>query len=490
MRKLTPEDLERVPPGLAKPGIIRTLREVINPHRVVVEKVVQCLEYGDVASWWIGPELVVQLTAPDTVKEVFVDNYGSLRRANWDIMRAVLGNGLLTANPPEHMEHRVLMMPEFRRHRVALYCEAMAACVDDHVSGWQDGQRVEFLTAMSTLGTDITAKTLFGMDSTVRSKQMAEDYDFLAAYVFERQMAHPKLRQFIHKLPLPRNREFRRAVGRFDELIYGFIKERRESQRLNDDFMTVMIQQSQYPDEEIDIYAMMARQDLGLNNALPAQTASGNGQCPVTDPFLTDKQLRDEAMTLLLAGQESFHSVMSWIMHYLSLNQGLQDRLHQEVDEVLEGRLPDIADFPRLDLVENIALEGLRIRPPVLAFGRVAARDFTVKGYLVPRGATVFTPVTVIHHQPDIYPDPDEFNPDRWTPAFRENLPRFNFVPFGIGAHKCIGEQFALMQMRLNMVRIEQRWRVHPDPSHKLEVPTGYFNLPRGGIPIYLESRK
>ena len=135
-------------------------------------------------------------------------------------------------------------------------------------------------------------------------------------------------------------------------------------------------------------------------------------------------------------------------------------------------------------------MEGLRIRPPVLAFGRVAARDFTVSGYLVPRGATVFTPVRVIHHQPDIYPDPDDFNPDRWTPEFRQDLPRFNFIPFGIGAHKCLGEQFALMQMRLTLTSIAQRWRVHPDPSHKLEVPTGYFNLPKGGMPIYLERRK
>jgi cytochrome P450 len=262
--------------------------------------------------------------------------------------------------------------------------------------------------------------------------------------------------ELLEHLPLPYLRRGRRARERLDAIVYDMIRERRA--RGGD------------------------RGDL-LSMLLLARDAEGDGQ------GMTDRQIRDEAMTIFLAGHETTANALTWTWYLLSQSPEVERQLHAEVDEVLQGRLPTVADVDRLPFVTRVVTESMRLYPPAWLIGRRALHDYTVKGYRVPARSIVVMSQWIVHRDPRFFPDPERFDPDRWTPERRAALPRFAYFPFGAGPRQCIGEGFAWMELVLVLATLAQQWRFELVPDHPV-VPQAAITLrPKHGMRMVARRR-
>jgi cytochrome P450 len=299
----------------------------------------------------------------------------------------------------------------------------------------------------------IVGKTLFDTDVESEADEIGaaltavmELFDFLLLPFSE----------LLEKLPLPHVRRFQKARARLDETIYRIIEERRRS---NED-----------------------RGDL-LSMLLSARDEEGDGG------QMNDEQVRDEVMTLFLAGHETTANLMTWTWYLLSQHADVEARLHEELDAVLEGRQPTVEDVPRLRYTEMVVAESMRLYPPAWAIGRLALKDHEVGGYTIPAKALVLLSPYVTHRDERYFPDPTRFDPERWTPEARESRPQFAYFPFGGGTRRCIGEGFAWMEGILLLASLARNWRMRLVPGHRVETLPVITLRPKHGMRMTVEKR-
>jgi cytochrome P450 len=321
----------------------------------------------------------------------------------------LLGNGLLTSEGDFWRRQRRLAQPAFHRERINAYGQVMARDVGSMLETWTVGETRDIHADMMRLTMEIVTHTLFNVD-------VAEDADKVAralSIIVEPFSAQATLKWILdNRLPTPGNRRFHKTAAELDEVIYRIIGKRRAGRQ----------------EDQGDLLSML----------LQAHDEDGSQ--------MTDQQLRDEVITLFLAGQETTALTLTWVWYLLAQHPEAEARLWQELDEVLGGRAPEVADMPRLKYTEMIAKEALRLYPPAYVVGREAVQDCEIGGYYVPAGMQVFMPTWVIHRDPRFFAEPDRFKPERWSPEFTESLPKFAYFPFGGGPRVCIGNQFAMME--------------------------------------------
>lgn len=320
------------------------------------------------------------------------------------------------------------------------------------VRDWKDGERRDMLTEMMRLTLMIAAKTLFDAEVGQETQQVVDALDFLQDNFlrrFNRILSPP------FWLPTPGNRRLRRAVRQLDDILYGFIRKRREAGGGQTDLLSLLLH---------------ARDEQGGR--------------------MTDRQLRDEAMTLFLAGHETTALALSWAWYLLAQNPLAEARLHAEVDEVLRGREPNADDCPNLKFTEAVILESMRLYPPAYLVGREAIADCELGGFTVPRGTTLMMPQWVVQRDPRFFPEPEQFRPERWQEERIKQLPKFAYFPFGGGPRLCIGNSFAMMEMALVLAVIAQRFQFRIVPG-SIVTPLPTFTLrPQNGIPGVIEARR
>lgn len=411
-------------------------------------------DYGDLAHFRVGPVDFVFVNNPDYVKEVLVT-----RQANFVKSRALqrarkfLGEGLLTAEGAEHRRQRRLAQPAFHRERVAGYGAAMVEYAARTRDAWRDGQALDVSREMMRLTLSIAGRTLFGAE--VESEAAEVDRAFTVIVNQFNRLLLP-FSEYLDRLPLPANRRFERASARLDETIYRMIAERRAGGEDRGDLLSMLL---------------AARDEEG----------DGGG--------MTDQQLRDQAMTIFLAGHETTANALTWTWFLLSQNPEAEARLHAEVDEALGGRPPAAGDLPRLRYAEMVLAESMRLYPPAWAVGRQALEEFPLGDYTVPAGSMVLMSQWVAHRDARFFPEPERFDPGRWTPEARAARPKFAYYPFGGGARVCIGEQFAWMEGVLVLATLAQRWRLRLAPEAR-PVPQPLITLrPRYGMPMVVAAR-
>ena len=401
--------------------------------------------YGDIVGLRLGPRNVVLLFHPDFIEQVLVTQNQSFRKHfGLRINPLVLGNGLLTSEGEFWLRQRRLIQPAFSRGRLSGYATVMIEETQRMLAGWSAGQTREIYTDMMALTLAIAARTLFnaGVDSGVT--EVSQAMQFLQENFIKRFDSLVTVPMWV---PTPQNLRIRRAVRRLNGIIYGFIQQRRQSGEQKDDLLSLL---------------------------LNARDVDGTQ--------MTDQQLRDEAMTIFLAGHETTALTLSWTWYLLSQNPHVEERLFQEVSEVLAGRVPAMEDVPRLPYIEQIVLESMRLYSPAYLIGREALQDCELAGYRVRRGTTVLMPQWVVHRDPRFFDDPESFRPERWTPAFQKQLPKFAYFPFGGGPRLCIGNTFAMTELVLVLALISQKFRFTLQPGHIVE-PWPTFTLrPRQGI--------
>jgi cytochrome P450 len=412
------------------------------------------VEYGDIVYFKIGPQPAYFLNHPDYIKDVLVTSNNSFMKGRaLQRSKRLLGEGLLTSENPLHRRQRRLAQPAFHRQRIANYASVMTEYAERISSGWRDGDTVDISQEMMRLTLGIVGKTLFDADVEGEAAEIGEA---LTTVMDLFNLLLLPFSELLEKLPLPHRRRFDRARDRLDQTIYRMIKERRESGQDRGDLLSML---------------------------LLAQDEEGEGG------GMSDTQLRDEAMTIFLAGHETTSNALSWTWYLLSQNPHAEELLHAELDMVLQGKIPTFDDVPRLPYTEMVLAESMRLYPPAWAVGRLSVEDYSVAGYVIPKGSLVLLSQYVMHRDARFFPDPEVFDPERWLPDAKEARPQFSYFPFGGGPRRCIGEGFAWMEGILLLATLASRWRMRLDPSHPIELQPVMTLRPKHGIKMTLHER-
>jgi cytochrome P450 len=409
-------------------------------------------EYGPLASFRIGPRRVFLASGPDLIEQVLVtDAKHYIKHFGARAFKPVLGNGLVTSEGAFWHRQRKLIQPAFLKIRVQSYAQIMAELADQMLDSWSPGKSVQIDYEFETLTSKIALKTLFDLEDP-GDRQRFSDTLKLA---FE--LMNERLRR-IFKLPLwvstPANLRLRGAVGELVRTVEGFIALGRSRRDVGDDL---------------------------LSRLLVAQHEDGTR--------MSDLQLRDEAMTLYLAGHETTALTLAWSWYLLSQNPNVENRLVSEWQDVLAGATPTADQLHRLPYTAAVIAESMRLYPPVYVIGREATDDLELGGYRVKRGYTVLMSQWVNHRDPRYFPEPEEFRPERWENGLAKRIPKFAYYPFGGGQRLCVGSSFALMEAAIILAAVGQRYRFTLDPDAVIDIKPQITLLPANGIPATLERR-
>ena len=416
--------------------------------------------YGDLVTLSVRPALIYLVNHPDLIEEILVTQHRRVGRGSFsDALKYLLGEGLITSEGSFHLRQRRLMQPHFHNRRIAAYSDAMIQYTRRHQQHWTDGREVDMTAEMRDLTLHIVVKTLFNLDLPSEITRIGQAFDCCNHYLVVRQHQILPLRRLFHQLPLPGTRRFRKELAFLDQTVGDLIKQRREADREGDDLLSLLVQttdaEADNPDERV----------------------------------MTDRQVRDETMTLFAAGHETTALALTWTWYLLATHPEWQTRWHAELDEVLGNRTVTLSDLPHLTLTDQILTESMRLYPPVWTTGRMAFQPFELAGYSIPAGAMLAAPQIIMHRDPRWFDEPLTFRPERWTPEFRQALPPYAFFPFGGGPRRCIGDSFAWMEAQIVLATLGQSWLMHHVPRHPVELEPLVTLRPKKGMPMALERR-
>ncbi|MEP6782713.1 MAG: cytochrome P450 [Acidobacteriota bacterium] len=398
--------------------------------------------YGDFAGFSFGPQKVYLVSHPDWIEDVLVTSAKKFQKGV-ALQRAkrLLGEGLLTAEGKQHLKQRRTIQPLFHRQQVQRFGESMVK----HGVRWRDsvtaGSTIDVTAEMAALTLAIVGETLFSSNVQEHTEEVREA---LAAAVQSFGISFLPGMEYFEKLPLPMFTRVRKARERLDKVIHRVIADRRR----DDDRSGGSLE----PPAPADLVSMLL--------------AARDPENP-SEPGMSDQQIRDEAMTIFLAGHETTANAMAWTWHLLGSSPGVEEKLHAELDRVLAGRTPGVEDVPKLEYTRAVIAESMRLYPPAWTMGRKVIEPHTIDGHVVERGSLVIVSQWIAHRDPRWWLAPDRFNPDRWSAKFER--PKYAYFPFGGGSRICIGEAFAWTEAILLLATIAQRWRFKPITEPTME---------------------
>ncbi|HET9401705.1 MAG TPA: cytochrome P450 [Candidatus Acidoferrales bacterium] len=408
-------------------------------------------EYGDIYHCRFLGYHVYFLNRPEYIEQVLVTHQrkfmkGRALQAN----RELFGNGLLTSEGDFWQRQRKLSQPAFHRARIQSYAKTMVDCTVRAMEGWRAGEERDIHQDMMALTLDIAARTLFSVEIGAMGARIRDALEEL----LEVSARPERILKPLRVVSWRSEGKYRRAIAELDKIVYGIIAERRASGRDTGDLLSMLL---------------AARDDEGKG--------------------MSDQQLRDELLTLLLAGHETTALALSWTWYLLANHPEAEKLLHQEVDAAFAGAAPRVEDLPRLPYTEKVVKEALRLYPPAYVILRLALEPVEIAGYALPAGSSVGMSPWVVHHDARYFPEPEKFLPERWTESFAQKLPRFAYFPFGGGPRICIGAQFAMMEAVLVLATIASRYRLGVAAGHKIELFPSITLRPKNGIRAKVETR-
>jgi cytochrome P450 len=410
-------------------------------------------DYGDIvwSRFLYVPALF--LYHPNEIEYVLATNARNFVKAmtlRSNFFQRLVGNGLLTSEGEEWKRQRRLTSPAFHRHRIANYADTMINYTRRLTSSWIDGETRDMHGDMMRLTLEIVVRCLFNSDVSSDVDRIGETLGELVKPF----AAQATLKWILNnRLPTPQHLRFHRLAKKIDRVVYRIIAERRQH------------------DDTGDLLSML----------LKARDEDGSR--------MSDQQLRDEVMTLFLAGHETTALVLAWAWFLLGSNPDAEAKFHAELDEVIGDRDPGFDDIPRLKYTEKIAKEVMRLYPPAYGLGREAVADCEIGGYRVPAGTQVFVFQWVTQRDPRFFDDPLAFKPERWTAEFEEQLPKYAYFPFGGGPRACVGASFAMMEMILVLATIGQRYRLELVPGDPVETYPAMSLRPKNGVKVVVKRR-
>jgi cytochrome P450 len=451
----------RFPPGFERNLLWFVLRKFrpVNPiflFQHLAEK------YGDIAHYKIGHHHIVFLNHPDYIREVLVvQNDNFIKERTVQRSKMLLGEGMITSEGGVHRAQRLAAQPAFHRQRIADYADVMVEEAARTRDSWHGGEQRDIATDMMHLTLNVVARTLFATELRNEVYELAAAINrIMGLYNFLIML--PAAEWLVHLRP-PGLAGFVRARNRIDAVVYRMIDAHRKSGRDRGSLLDLMIAAS--PDDEGESRQSLSRQSLSRQS------------------------LRDQVITIFLAGYETVANALSWTWYLLSQNSDCEQKFHEEVDGVLEGRTPSLDDVPRLRYTENVMAESLRLYPPAWAMGRYARNDFALGNYFLPAKTTVLISQFITHRDPRYFPEPVRFDPDRFSAVGKAQRAKFTYFPFGAGARQCIGESFAWMEGVLILATLGQKWKLKLVPGHRVEPQPLITLRPKYGMRMQVEAR-
>ena len=420
-----------------------------------LEFMARCVrEHGDVVGLRFGHRRVYLVNHPDLLEEILVtQSRHFIKNFALRINPLVFGKGLLVSEQEFWLKQRRLIQPAFSRNRLAGYSQVMIDATQAMLASWKPGETRDIYTDMMRLTLAITARTLFDAEVDGDASEVSNALHLLQENFLVRINSLLLLPIWV---PTPQNLRLRRIIRKLDEIIFRFIRQRRQNPVEKPDLLSILLQARDEDD--------------------------GTG--------MTDRQVRDEAMTLFLAGHETTALALSWTWYLLAGHPEVEEKLQAEMDAVLAGRVPTFEDLPRLKYAEKVIQESMRYYPPVYLIGREAIDECVISGFRVKKGTTLLMSQWLIHRDPRFFEQPEKFIPERWTEEFARTMPKFAYFPFGGGPRLCIGNTFAMMEMVLVLADIAQRFRFTAKAGHDVTLWPSFTLRPRNGIPATLVERK
>ncbi len=407
-------------------------------------------EYGDIAQWDERDGAVYQLNHPDYIEHVLVQNNQNYVKGDvfQNTLGPITGNGILNSEGAVWRRNRHLIQPAFHPDRIEGYAEMMTNLTEEILATWEDGETRLIHEDMMTLTLKIVARALFGVDIDDHVEVIGES---LGTFM----EASESLTNFVlpPEIPTPSRIRIREARKNLDEVVYDIIEERRAN-----------------PSDEGVVSTLL----------------------DVTDDeghHLTDEQIRDEVVTLLLAGHETTAVSLSLTMYLLGKHPEVESKLVAELDDVLGGRPPTMEDLSELTYTEQVVKESMRLYPPVPGIIREPVKPDIIGGYEIPAGATIQMNQWVVHRDPRWYDDPLAFRPERWTDEFEKSLPKLAYFPFAAGPRRCIGDRFAMLEARLLLATIYQQYHLELTPETELDLMATVTARPKKPIPMTVRRR-
>ncbi len=409
-------------------------------------------EHGDIVHFKVGPIRVVLLNHPDYIKEVLsTQNSNFVKGRPLKMAKELIGEGLLTSEGEFHKRQSRIIQPAFHRKMLESYAPAMTDCTVSLMNGWEDGTQVDMFEEMIRMSTAISGKTLFNVDTEQETPEINQALKDVMS-LFGR-ISLP-FSEWLFKLPLRSTRKFYNAKARLDETINRIIAERRQSKIEHEDLLSLL---------------------------LDAQDSAGG---------MSDQQIRDEALTLFLTAFDTTSIALTWTWYLLSQNPAAETKLHEELDQVLQGRIPTVEDLPQLKYTRMVLGESMRIYPPIYLITRQAVEDFEIGPYLVPADTIVLMSPYLIHHDARFHQNPETFDPDTWEEHAQRISSKYEYFPFSRGPRACIGEPYAWLEGVLVLATIAQSWRLKLVPGHPVELLQLINLRPKHGMMMELERRK
>jgi cytochrome P450 len=413
--------------------------------------------YGDVVRFR-GPLSVYSIAHPDHVQYILRDNAANYRHPDFEInkLKPTFRNGLVTSQGEFWRRQRDMVQPAFHRDLIEGFAGVMADTTAATIERWRtsmDGDRtLDMRVAMQRLTLNILTKAVFTTDWATEAEQIMEAVTVANEHTNKRLLAPIDLPEW---MPLPAIRRFVSTRQAVDDMVYGLIAERRRSGEDKGDLLSLLM------------------------GARDANTGEG----------MTDLELHDELISMIFAGHETVSVCLTWTWYLLAKDRGSALRLEEEVDEVLGGRAPTLADTKRLPFTWRVLQEALRLYPPIWLVPRTALEDDEIDGYRLPAGQMLFLCPYVTHRHTDFWDNPEAFDPDRLLPEKTSSWHRFQYFPFGGGPRKCLGHEFAMLEMLIIVAMVAQQYRLHLVPGHPVAPQPMVTLRPKHGMPMLLEPR-
>ncbi len=442
----------RIPPGPKGWPLVGVSFEIVRDPLKFMQRISR--EYGDIVRIPVLLQSRILLNHPDWIEQALVIQQAKFHKSDFTkrAVERMLGQGLLISEGDFWRRQRRLAQPAFHRARINAYASTMVQIADAHMQAWREGDARDMAHEMMALTLDIAVRTLFGTTLPGEAEQIGTSLTFLMRYSLMRLRSPIRVPR---DWPTPKNRRAQREYDFLDSLVYRIISER---------------QAKGNSEEHNDLLAML----------MGAMDEDGTQMTP--------KQLRDETMTLFLAGHETTAQTLAWTWYMLAQNPTVEARLREELRSVLGGKLPEGTDLMRLPYLQAVVNEILRLYPPAYIVARTSVERCQIGGFDFPAGTTFLMSQWVMHRDPRYYDAPDAFRPERWLEGLADRLPAGAYFPFGDGPRRCIGQGFAMLEASLVIATLAQRFRFSLVPGEAV-VPEPLVTLrPRNGIRMTLHE--
>lgn len=482
-----------LPPGPSKfsPKLLRQLSK--EPIKTLSDLV---KEYGEIVYFKIGRGQIYLINNPDYIEKILIYNYKNFKKGKrLQTAKRLLGEGLVTSEGTKHDNQRKIVQPLFLPKKISSYGQIIVDKATLMQQQWKAESIIDIHKDMMNVTLKIICKSImdYEIDSDEATK-FSSALEFSKKY-FKR-LQHPIGHILDHFEILPEVSKSRDSIKTLDSIVYQLIKERKKS--VSDKVLESNSPKNQDEDLLSRLLQAQLSSEKDLQNDLGNSVNTNRINAMVNPDPMTDQQIRDNVITMLIAGHETTSNAITWTYYLLSQNPKIEQKMFDEIDSTLmevkkDGkkiyRNPTVKDLPKLRYIEKIFRESMRIYPPVWSIGRLVEEDYLVDKYTIPKGSSIIMSQYVMHHDDKYYDKPDEFNPDRWTDEFKRHLPRFSYFPFGGGIRGCIGESFAWQEGILMLASVSSHWKLALIPNQNIKMDPGITLNPKNGIKMKLMAR-